>query len=97
MKVFKVTAQIEFVVVAESEFDALQVADSYAIDAARDSGLDADWAQEIAAADQLPAGWKESDLPYGGDGDQSIKAILDSAPPLVVRDAFTIDMFQVMQ
>ena len=97
MKLFYATATVRLVVLAETEFDALLAADEYALDAARDSGLDSEEAYEIRGLDDLPAGWTGNDLPYGGEGAESIRAILEAMPQPVVRDTFTIDMFQVMQ
>ncbi|QJD98624.1 hypothetical protein HH212_00025 [Massilia forsythiae] len=97
MKLFAATAQVMFVVVAENEPAALLAADQYAIDAARDSGIEADWAIEITSLDQLPPGWRATDLPYGGVGCDSIATIFASAPAAVVRDLATTDMFEVIK
>lgn len=97
MKLFYATATVRLVVVAKTELQALLVADEYALDAARDSGIDSEWAEEIRSLDDLPAGWTSDALPYGGDGDQSIKAVFEAAPQEVVRDTFTVDMFEVIQ
>jgi hypothetical protein len=94
MKLFSVTAQITFVVQAESELAALIEADVHALDAARDEGLGADFATEIRGIEHLPAGWTGAEYPYGGTGDQCISDILASMPPVVERDTRTIDMFE---
>jgi hypothetical protein len=97
MKLFSATVQVVLVVMAETELEALLAAESHADDAARDSGLECDWATEIQSIAELPPGWTGADLPYGGDGTESISAILDRVPPAVVRDTRTIDMFEATQ
>jgi hypothetical protein len=97
MKLYYATATVRLVVQAESELDALLRADEYAMGAARDAGLESDWADDIRSLYDSPAGWTGNNLPYGGDGTQSIRAILETAPPPVVRDTFTVDMFSALQ
>lgn len=97
MKLFTATAQVRLVVAAENKLAALLAAEEFAIDAARDSSIEADWATEITSLDQLPPGWRPTDLPYGGDGCDSIATIFASAPAAVVRDLATTDMFEVIK
>lgn len=94
LRYYEVELKWVAVVEAESEAEA-RTATLY--DCARDICLDmdpdVDVVGEIKGLDGLPDGWHDSCLPYNGDGEQPLSALLIAKAP--VRDTKTIDMFEV--
>lgn len=96
LKLFEVELTFTAVVVAESEEEAHKVADSEAYEITRDNEPSVHVGKQITHEKDLPDEWTGDCLPYSdgeaGDG-ETIQFYLDSAPPEVVRDTKTIDMF----
>lgn len=94
-KLYAVNMVVTAVVVATSERDAERVFDAHKSAIMSDGDYDPECDYEVIAGSPLPWGWEMESLPYGNLVDMTIGAWLDQAPPHVVRDTKTIDMFEV--
>lgn len=92
-KLYAVEMVVTAVVVATSERDAERVFRSHRSEIISDGDYDPECEYEIKPGMALPCGWEMECLPYGNLVDTTIGAWLDMAPPEVVRDTKTIDMF----
>ncbi len=71
MKLFRVSVEVELVVVAKDVYDAERQAESLV--SVEDSGAEV-WpiANEIKAARDLPPGWDSATIPFNSEGDKTI-------------------------
>ena len=92
-KLYSVTMEVTAVVVATSEHDAERVFRTHKSAIMSDGDYDPECDYEVRPGVALPNGWDMDCLPYGNLVDQTIGQWLDLAPPEVVRDTKTIDMF----
>ncbi|NHZ94584.1 hypothetical protein [Massilia sp. CCM 8734] len=92
-RLYAVNMVVTAVVVATSEIDAERVFRAHKSAIISDGDYDPECDYEVKQGSPLPHGWKEDCLPYGNLVDQTIGQWLDLAPPEVVRDTKTIDMF----
>ncbi|MFJ3047028.1 hypothetical protein ACIPEN_14450 [Herbaspirillum chlorophenolicum] len=78
-KLYRVAVEFEMVVQTESEDDAYFVAQRYMKDAIEDSGALIIVGSIIENPNDLPEFWDDMCLPYGGNGVQRIKEILEQS------------------
>ncbi len=93
LKLYTVTLECTAVVLATSERDAENVFRSNQGNILAGDGADICCDGEIKDEDDLPSEWEVECQPYGGTHNRTIAEWLDLAPPEVVRDSKTIDMF----
>lgn len=94
MSLFEVEFTVRAVVQADDSTHAFEVAGDSAREIFRDDPLDDyDVGRQILEAKHLPSGWNVECIPYGGDGNTRISAILAEPPQAPERDTKTIDMF----
>ena len=94
MKAYYVELKIAAVVIADSEINAMFIAESEAREIVRDTDPEADCATEIKSIEhlqRLDALWDGMCIPYGGDGNTRLKDLLPESDPFV--DTKTPDMF----
>ena len=94
LKPYFVELKITAVVMAESEIDALGIAEREAREICFDGELTADDATELNSLEQLKRlddEWDGMCLPYNGDGNTRLKDLLPEAEPF--KDTKTADMF----
>lgn len=94
LKPYFVEMSITAVVMAESETLALIKAEHSSHEICRDGKLRADTAvqvQSLAELAQMDGDWTGECLPYGGDGETCLQALIPESAPH--RDTKTIDMF----
>jgi hypothetical protein len=77
MKPFVVEFTLRTVVMAEDESDAYSVAEDEFREIASDARPDVDVEREVHSAKDLPTGWDLRCIPYGGDGNTRLDAILE--------------------
>ena len=77
MKLFKVSVEVEFYMMAEDSLSARWKADDFAEEALRDGGGIMAHVSEVKDFTSISPEWMES-LPYGGDGKRTIKEILEA-------------------
>lgn len=78
MKLFRITTEVEFFVVAEDEEDAIQVASNHGSEAFRDT-YDVDYfASEINSLSEVPKDWRDC-YPYGDSGDLNCRQVMESS------------------
>lgn len=97
MKPYSVEISFTTVVMAEDEAHALKVVEDTKREAFYETP-DHDYRtpREITEEKQLAAiGWDGDCIPYSGDGETRLSAIIAALPP--PRDTKTIDMFQEQQ
>lgn len=76
MKLYSVTAEIEYVIAVEDDEDEHDVAEDVWTEVRWDSDP-AIWVdREIKTLKQLPSGWDGMCIPYGGDGNARIQEIV---------------------
>ncbi|MEX3933333.1 hypothetical protein AB4Y32_16270 [Paraburkholderia phymatum] len=95
MKPYAVEVSFTMIVMADNEVDAQEVAEDNSHEAWRDT-FDQKHCVLGPVTDerQLNAhGWSLNDIPWGGDGETSLRTILAELPPVVEQDTRTIDMF----
>lgn len=92
-KLYSVTMEVTAVVLAASEREAEEVFREHQSAILLDGDYEPDCGREIKVETDLPDGWEVDCLPYGCAERLSIGDWLDLAPPEVVRDTKTIDMF----
>lgn len=95
MKPYAVEVSFTMIVMADSEIEAYGVAEEESDDAWRDTyEKDHTVLGLVRSDDDLKRhGWCGDSIPYGGDGESTLKAILAELPVEVERDTKTIDMF----
>lgn len=92
MKPYSVEVRFVMVVMAESTLDAYVAATSSMHEAWGDADPEVNVMSEISSVDQLESiGWNGDCLPYDGDGETRLAAIIDALP--APRDDKTVDMF----
>lgn len=94
LKPYFVELKITAVVMAESEIDAMGVAESAAQDIARDGQLAADSAiavKSLAHLQRLDSSWDADCLPYNGGREHTLRHLLPDEDPF--EDTKTADMF----
>jgi hypothetical protein len=79
MKPYVVEMTIRTVVMAESQAHAHMVAENAFADIARDEQPDVSVEKEVRTQADLPDGWDMGCLPYGGDGNTRLEAIIGAA------------------
>jgi len=94
MKLWRVTAEIEFVVAAEDWSSAYSVANDSWHEVRREQEPFLDVDCEIKEEKQLPPEWTIECIPYGDADDKEIGEYLDN---VVFPDTKTIDMFEVKE
>ncbi|HEX8610170.1 MAG TPA: hypothetical protein VF800_02695 [Telluria sp.] len=92
-KLYSVTVTVTAVILATSERSAESAFRSAQSEILSDYSGDVWTDCEVKNAADLPPGWDEECLPYGTKVQHTIGQWLDLAPPEVVRDTKTIDMF----
>lgn len=97
MPLYAVELTYHAVVHADSEIEAMQFAEEHARDIVFDGEPDCGWSNIVRSADGLPQGWDDQCVPYGGDGETSIRDLFEQDPPQPERDTRTIDMFAEAQ
>ena len=75
-KLYMVDLTTTIAVMAESAVDAMIVAANNALATVMDSGVEPGTPQLVTVASELHSGWDDDCIPYGGDGNTSIKNIL---------------------
>lgn len=96
MKLFLAEVRYEFVVAAESEIEAIKIAQSSAREVVADgNNEECDITGEVRSARDLPWGWDEQCLAYAARdaGDASIGDILQAIADAPTPDTKTLDMF----
>lgn len=96
-KLFAVNLVVTAVVVATSERDAERVFNVNKRAIISDGDYEPECDYEIRPDIALPHGWDMDCLPYGNLVDTTIGDWLELAPPPIVRDTKTIDMFEGAQ
>ncbi len=96
-RLYAVTMEVTAVVLATSERDAEAVFKYAQGDILSDGGADIFVDCEIKSIADLPPNWDEDCQPYGAKASRTIVEWLDLAPPEIVRDTKTIDMFAELQ
>ena len=94
MKAYYVELKIAGVVMADSEINAMGIAESEAREIIRDTDPEADCATKLNSIEhlqRLDALWDGMCIPYGGDGYTRLKDILPEFDPFI--DTKTPDMF----
>jgi hypothetical protein len=94
MKAFFVEMKITAVVMADSEQDAISVANRDAREICNDGEMSAEVVVALTHLNQLKDlddSWDGLCIPYGGDGNTRLKDLLPEDEP--VKDTKTIDMF----
>lgn len=92
-KLFAVRMEVTAVVLATSERDAERVFSVHQRAILSDGDHEPECSYEVKTEIDLPGGWEVDCLPYGCADQHEISYWLDQAPPEVVRDTKTIDMF----
>lgn len=93
-KPYFVELRVTAVVMADSEIDAMVIADLESREIVSDNDLEADCAVLLNGLDELQrfdGNWDGDCIPYGDDGNTRLKDILPETAP--VKDTKTIDMF----
>jgi len=75
-RLYRVSVEFEMVVEAENEMDAHFIAVEHAAECVSDSSPETAVYGVVKHAVELPDGWDEMCLPYGGDGEKRIGQIL---------------------
>ena len=76
MKLFKVTAEMEFVIAVEDDEDEYSVAEEAWRDAKYDEEPSLFVGGEIKSLKDLPSGWDGMCIPYLGDGNTRLQELL---------------------
>ncbi|MCB4358472.1 hypothetical protein [Quatrionicoccus australiensis] len=95
LKPYFVELKISAVVMAESNIDAMAVAENGQFDISYDCEFTADEAIEIKSIEhlkRLDGLWDGMCLPYNGDGNTRLKDLLPESDPF--KDTNTQDMFE---
>ena len=77
-KLYRIELTTDIVVVADSDGDALVIATNTSTqrDVVRDAALEAGFPVEVSSPSELPDGWDDDCIPYGGDGNTRISELM---------------------
>lgn len=77
-KLYRIELTTSIVVVADTARDALDVATNTSTqrDIVRDAALEAGFPVEVFSPSELPEGWDDDCIPYGGDGNTRIAELM---------------------
>lgn len=95
MKPYAVEVSFTMIVMAEDGDSAHEVAEDWADEEWAHGSISFNALGTVRNAGDLArfSGWDADAVPYGGDGETSLRTILADLPPVVERDPRTIDMF----
>lgn len=95
---YVVTIEYKAAVMAESAIDAYSIASGHVDEIQRDNEADVSTGHLLTSEAQLAEhGWSGDCLPYGGDGDLTLRQIFEAIEVEPMRDTKTIDMLAEQQ